>query len=211
MIEYSEILSSTFSFLEQDDIEEICFALKQEFDESLFAKAQMQKFAQVLDSFGLRITSTLLLGICRKGSKSDAIIVARESARSRYTQSRDQRREKMRAMINNTNQSDLIPIQVEQRGSSEKFDQMAADIKDIAQHMKWMVSTIDSERQLTRYKLGQQSVHSTVSHTEGIGLTPKKEMVSAVVSQLAGQYRNTAVRIETPDLVRSVSEDPLDL
>lgn len=209
MSEYSEILTSTFNFLSDDDISEIGIALKQELDDSLFARAQMQKFAMVLDSFGLRITSTLLLGITKKGSKSDAILVARESAKSRFDQSREVRLQKMRAVVNapiSSNAKASESIDTHYHDKAEKIDQMAADVKAISERLKWMVSTIDSERQLTRYRLGQQSSTPIES-----GPAPKKEMVSAVVSQLAGQYRNTATRIETPDLVRSVSEDPLDL
>lgn len=157
------------------------------------AKAQMQRYGEVLDNMGLRVAAPLLMAVCGRGSKTAAVEVVRDISRQRFDQARA--REKPRSeqvmkvdaglsipalptspifnseimpalikeVISEAIQQEFLNITLLNTATPSQQDshsdasltqmltKVLSDVQYLSGEMRWLKSTIDTERQLRRY------------------------------------------------------------
>lgn len=133
------------------------------------ASMQMQAIAIALDQAGLPPTSTLLLALAGRGSKATAVSVARAAGRARYEGAKkaahqapcNQRSNPtenlvvdeatVRGIIQSTVKAALalMPSAIEGETANERT---LKAVEILSEDVRWLKSTIDTERQLRKYR-----------------------------------------------------------
>jgi len=172
--QFTEEVFQAFSWLSQEEAREVAEGLDKESDARLSAKPQMEKFANLLDRFGLRVTAPLLMALSGRGSKGAAVDVVRELSRRRFDEAKKIRTDldvvpdKLRVDISRPAAGEHIDVSTLvdavsrevteiMQNALDKFSslpalQNAARMLEVtAGDVNWLKSTIDTERQLRRH------------------------------------------------------------
>jgi hypothetical protein len=197
MIQFTPSLMSSFPWLTED---EAAVVAQQLAEAGVFASAadQLAAFAAVLDRVGLPPTSTLLLSLAGRGSKATAVSVSRATARARFEQARQHA-----ARVTDANAAgtvakgdldvdqvrDLVHATVESVlaalpgafGTSSSDERIFKLLEGVSGEMRWLRSTIDTERQLRRYR----EVHGPLPEHQASQGPAAAEERRGVVQQLA--------------------------
>ena len=139
-------------------------------DEALSAATQMSELARALDQAGLPPTSTLLLSLAGRGSKGTAVAIARGTARARFenagpaalqfqalpvpmapTAAVGVSETQVRQVVQTAVES-LLAMMPGTFASQADDDRVVLLIESLAGDVSWLKSTIDTERQLRRYR-----------------------------------------------------------
>jgi len=168
-------------------------------DPTTSAADQIAGLAEVLDKAGLPPTSTLLLNLAGRGSKATAVAAARTTARARFERARCAIPEPHvlpaaapatpAASINEAQVRELVHTTVEgvlammpgafATGTGD--ERVFKLLEGLSGEMHWLRSTIDTERQLRRYR----EVHGPLPEhqaSQGAATTAERR---EVVQQLA--------------------------
>lgn len=78
------LLQRTFGWLTSNEANLVASTLEDGVADDLPAGEQMAEMASILESFGMRITAPLLMGLVGKGSKGSAVDVVREFSRTKF-------------------------------------------------------------------------------------------------------------------------------
>lgn len=196
--QYIPFLAGSFPWL--TDIEAAAVAASLPLpDETRSAATQMGVLATALDQAGLPPTSTLLLCLAGRGSKGTAVSIARNVARARYERahSAPSPRHPVLPPIPAASVGLISDAQVRQVaqaavesvlatmpgafGSSAYDDRVIPLIESVAGEVRWLRSTIDTERQLRRYR----EIHGPLDEHKAQQGPATTEERRAVVQQLA--------------------------
>jgi len=166
---YIPSLIASFPWLTEAEAADVA-QLLHDVDPTSSAADQIAALAQVLDKAGLPPTSTLLLNLAGRGSKATAVAAARKTARARFERARIPSSDAHAvtaaaavapaAQINETQVRDLVHATVEGvlAMMPGTFATGAGDervfklLEGLTGEMHWLRSTIDTERQLRRYR-----------------------------------------------------------
>lgn len=166
--QYIPFLRASFPWLADDEAAVAASSLPAP-DDSVAAAVHMNELAAALDQAGLPPTSTLLLALAGRGSKATAVAVARGVARSRFEQAgavavrpqalaarmtpepgagiaEDQVRLVAQAAIES-----VLAMMPGAFAGGPSDDRVVPMIESLAADVRWLRSTIDTERQLRRY------------------------------------------------------------
>lgn len=201
-------LAQTFPWLTPAECDSVAEHVRQQDRPDLSARERMRRLVCSLDDFGLRLSSTRLLQILGAGSKSDAVNVMQIFARERFDRavqekthignaearpqtqehaSIDQFQEILRQAVAGVSapartETDLHQLQQQLAGLSGLVNHMAGDLR-------WLKSTIDTERQLRRY----QETYGDLAETPRAPETSRRQ----VVNQLTGTLQASYVKAQT--------------
>jgi hypothetical protein len=180
---FSRILTHAFPWLQAFETERVATALHEVVQRESRFKDKMQACAYLLERHGLRATAPLLQELVGRGSKRDAVDIVREVARYRFDQAQASLAGELAPHISSampaTFPIDELLEQLVQRLPSHQphpalsqmtpsatSDQAAADLGQIrAQvnhlvgHMKWLTSTIETERRLRQELMKNHGAH----------------------------------------------------
>lgn len=211
--QYAEEVVLAFNWLSLEESREVAEALCLEIDPRLSAKPQMEKFAQLLDRFGLRVSAPLLMTLSGRGSKGAAVDVVKELSRRRYDEAKKVRNESgpkdgnaeefgVRSATAGPGIDAFVVIEAvgrEMKGimqdALEKANSMPALVSAIrmlentAGDLSWLKSTIDTERQLRRHMEANGSLPEPRAPSSS---DPAKER-RLIVSQLHDSLQETKV------------------
>lgn len=169
-------LLASFPWLTPEEVSNISEQLRGVLEEGVSAIDQMRSVAAVLESSGLPPTSSLLLSIVGRGSKNTAVQIARDTARKRFEQAKAAIT-KQAATTAPSPGSDIDAaaiVDILRKVLSEQTPVAPAPatspeilelLSMIAGDVRWLKSTIDTERQLRRYQ-------ETYGHLREPGVTP---------------------------------------
>ena len=163
---FEPIIEKNFSFLNPGEIETVAQYLRLAVDTHIQAKYQMQKYAEVLEKNGLRATAPLLLELAGRGSKTAAVEVVSRLNRARFDHA--SRRDNVAAALPVEHKSTRIedgtptsPLNADHGQRIQEFlnESLMTEFEGLKKHVRsiestvgWLRTTIDTERQLTRYK-----------------------------------------------------------
>jgi hypothetical protein len=190
-------LISSFPWLTEDEATDVAQRLA---EAGVFATAadQLAAFAVVLDGLGLPPTSTLLLSLAGRGSKATAVSVSRATARARFEQARQGAAQVVDASAAGTvakggldgdQLRDLLHATVESVlaampgafGTTSGDERILQLLEGVSGEVRWLRSTIDTERQLRRYR----EVHGPLPEHQAPQGRATAEERRGVVHQLA--------------------------
>jgi putative cofactor-binding repeat protein len=180
---FSRILAHAFPWLHAPEAEKVATALHEVIQGESRFKDKMQACAYLLERHGLRASAPLLQELVGRGSKRDAVDIVREVARYRF----DQAQASLTGQVVQPTSSampallptdDLVEQLVQKLAAHPIYqtppqmtppatnDQAAADLVHIrAQvdhlvgHMKWLTSTIETERRLRQELMKNHGAH----------------------------------------------------
>lgn len=196
-IQFTPSLISSFPWLTED---EAAFVAQQLAAAGVLASAadQLAAFAAVLDRVGLPPTSTLLLSLAGRGSKATAVSVSRATARARFEQARQRAAQvvdanaagaaskggldvdQVRDLVHATVES-VLAVMPGAFGASPGDERMLKLLEGVSGEMRWLRSTIDTERQLRRYR----EVHGPLPEHQAPQGSATADERRGVVHQLA--------------------------
>lgn len=168
MIHYAPALIASFPWLTEIEAAGVVHLLG-DVDSSTSAADQMAKIAAVLENAGLPPTSTLLLNLAGRGSKATAVEIARSTARARFERARSLSSPIQKTalvalgaapVLNETQVRDVAHAAVEAMlammpgtfASGAGDDRVLKLLEGLSGEVLWLRSTIDTERQLRRYR-----------------------------------------------------------
>lgn len=193
MQDHQTLLLSSFPWLTADEATDVAMRIAPIPGKVDGVADQMRAIAAELEACGLPPTSSLILGLAGRGSKSTAVQIARDVARARFEQARPTSEQSVMpaaalqttpALDENTIRS-IVKDALSQlpaafgaapTNNSEVLDRIAA----LASELRWLKSTIDTERQLRRY----QEKHGPLPEPGLPTSTPQERRT--VIAQLAG-------------------------
>lgn len=167
--QYIPFLTASFPWLADDEAAAVAASLPAP-DEALSASTQMGELAAALDQAGLPPTSTLLLSLAGRGSKGTAVAIARGAARARFEQAGAVALQSQapsvptapvpaagisKAQVRQVAQAAVESVLAMMPGAfagSAHDDRVIPLIESVAGEVRWLRSTIDTERQLRRYR-----------------------------------------------------------
>ena len=137
--------------------------------DSSAASEQMRSIAATLEEAGLPPTSTLLLALAGRGSKATAVEIARVTARSRFEAAKGAAGRSVHpsvaqpaiaAALDDSSIRQIVQATVQATmamspaafASDALGDRVFRAIDSLAGDVSWLKSTIDTERQLRRYR-----------------------------------------------------------
>lgn len=167
--QYIPHLSASFPWLADNEAAAVAESLPPP-DESVSAATQMSELAAALDQVGLPPTSTLLLSLAGRGSKGTAVAIARGAARARFERasatthypqaqpaavtpvpaagiSEAQVRQVAQAAVES-----MLAMMPSAFAGTAHDDRLLPLVESVAGEVRWLRSTIDTERQLRRYR-----------------------------------------------------------
>lgn len=159
------VLRATFSWLTDIEVDQVAERLQVHVSDTMSARDQMLAFGRILDQIGLRVTGPLLLSLVGRGSKTAAVEVARDISRARFERAFYDTSAETPAgagTIDTAAVSELLRGQLAdlafQPHSSKDLEALSARVGDaigllkhVAGDVRWLKSSIDTERQLRRY------------------------------------------------------------
>jgi hypothetical protein len=175
MTHYIPALIASFPWLTESEAANVA-QLLDDVDPTGSAADQITGLAEVLDKAGLPPTSTLLLKLAGRGSKKTAVAAARTSARARFERARDQtpraydlaapastalavnaapatgmEAAQVRELVQDTVEC-VLAAMPGAFASGAGDDRVLKLIEGLSHEVHWLRSTIDTERQLRRYR-----------------------------------------------------------
>ena len=173
MTHYTQALIASFPWLTAIEAASVAQLLG-EVDQSTSAADQIANIAAVLENAGLPPTSTLLLNLAGRGSKATAVAAARSIARARFERARTVIRRAQDAApaasaapapapapaLTETQVREVAHAAVEAMlammpgafASGAGDDRVLKLLEGLSGEVHWLRSTIDTERQLRRYR-----------------------------------------------------------
>ena len=165
--QYIPSLTASFKWLAENEAAAVAASLPGP-DHAESATAQMEALAAALDHAGLPPTSTLLLALAGRGSKGPATDIARSVARARFEKAREIARQAetlpspalptagiSEAQVHQVAHAAVESVLAMMPGAfagKTADDRVAPMIESLAADVRWLKSTIDTERQLRRYR-----------------------------------------------------------
>lgn len=197
MSTYIPFLLTSFPWLTEPEAAGVAAHLAQ-VEQFQSAADQIQAFALVLDQAGLPPTSTLLLSLAGRGSKQTAVAVARATARARFERAASEKAARaerdgaspaptalsetaVRQMVEATVESVMATLPGS-FSSGEIDERVVKMLGTLAGDVAWLRSTIDTERQLRRYR----EAHGPLPEHQAPQGPPTTAQRRDVVQQLAG-------------------------
>ncbi|MFJ1470265.1 hypothetical protein [Massilia orientalis] len=169
MTHYTPSLITSFPWLTEIEAAGVAQLLG-EVDQSTSAADQIANIAAVLENAGLPPTSTLLLNLAGRGSKATAVEAARSIARARFERARTGIRPAQDVApaasaapapaLNEIQVREVAHAAVEAMlammpgvfASGAGDDRVLKLLEGLSGEVRWLRSTIDTERQLRRYR-----------------------------------------------------------
>lgn len=211
--EYIRPLIASFPWLTESEASGVAAALPSP-DSAVPAVDHMSRLAVALENAGLWATSTLLLALSH-GSKGTAVAVARHAARSRFERagaaaalppeadsglaptpasaagptlaSRDASidEEQLRRCVQETVE-DVMAKLPGAFGAAER-DRIVALLEGLAGEVRWLKSTIDTERQLRRYREAHGPLPEHQAPQGLASIAERRSVVAGLASSLEQQ------------------------
>lgn len=211
--EYIRPLIASFPWLTESEASGVAAALPSP-DPAAPAADHMSRLAVALDTAGLFATSTLLLAMSH-GSKGTAVAVARRAARSRFERAgaaaalppeADRGRTPASASAPGSTQAPRDPYIDEEQllrcvqatvedvlaklpgafGASDS-DRILPLLEGLAGEVRWLKSTIDTERQLRRYREAHGPLPEHQAPQGPASATDRRSVVAGLASSLEQQ------------------------
>lgn len=226
---------SAFPWLTASEGREVTDALQAARIDTVSATAQMQRYGEVLDNMGLRVATPLLMAVCGRGSKTAAVEVVRNISRHRFDQARagDQthyvQAKLMQAPVapfDVGNVPELIreaAVQVLSgiamtekpeaqsgvpKALTEVLKEVRSDLQYLSGEMRWLKTTVDTERQLRRHLEQHGALTESSAPVPANQELARREVIQSLSTSLARSYGSGCVKGESVD---KSEWDPLDL
>lgn len=217
MSDISSLIAGTYTWLSQAEAANVAAFLTKATDGQLTGKAQMTAYARELDSMGLPITPQLLISLSGRGSKTAAMEVTRALTRERFEERMALKgqaggpanAQEVAPATSPTSTAAIIDafraVMADMRLSpapevrqSTTEQEILSTVKHISGELKWLKSTVDTERQLRRHLERSGPLDEPTATLKTETSEQKRAVIGNLSASLQSDYRKMAGRVLPP-------------